>query len=257
MNFYEFGQENSEIIVMLHGLSMTWDMLQDAVDILKADYHVIVAAIPGHDPKSKEEFTSVENAAGMIEEYLLEKEYDDILCIYGLSMGGAITIRILADNRVRFQKAVIDAGITPYEMPRIFTRAILVNDFATMMLARRFSSLLKYAFAPERFDEEIMQKEIAGIKNMTPKTIWNAFDSANNYSMPADFPEISTCIEYWYGEDEKKDRKLDLRYVKRHIPNVKFRMIPNMTHGQYVCSEPEKFSRTLKKVLKGKSSAAH
>ncbi len=250
MNFYEFGQENKEIVVMIHGLSMTWDMFQDAIDILQAEFHLIVAAVPGHDPQIKEDFTTVEEVAEMIEQYLLEKQYSDIRCLYGLSMGGGIVIRMLADNRLQVQHALIDAGITPYEMPWLFTRIILLNDFCTTMLARRFPSLLEYVFPADRFDEKTRQKEIAGLKNMTPRTIWNAYDSTDNYSMPDHFPQISTHIEYWYGEDEKKDRKLDIRYVRRHIPGVKFRKIPHMMHGQFVCCEAGKFCTLLKKVLK-------
>ncbi len=254
MNFHEFGQENKDIIIMIHGLSMTWDMFEDAIDILKDEYHIIAAAVPGHDPHTKEDFTTVEEIASLIERYLLEKEYNYILCLYGLSMGGGIAIRMLADNRIHFQNAIIDAGITPYEMPRLFTRAILLNDFCTTMLARRFPALLDFVFPAERFSEKIRQKEVKGLKNMTPKSIWNAYDSTDNYSMPSVFPDIPTYIEYWYGEDEKKDRMLDLKYVRKHIPNVKFRKIPHMTHGQFICAEPERFCRALKKILKHPST---
>ncbi len=252
MNFYEFGQENDEIIVMIHGLTMTWDMFQKVIDQLKEEYHVIAVAVPGHDLTNQSDFTTVEEVSTMIENYLLSKNYHNILCLYGLSMGGGIAIRILANHRVHFENAIIDAGITPYEMPYLFTRFILLNDFCTTMLARQFPSLLNLVFPADRFDEDIRRKEIIGIRHMTAKTIWNAYDSTDNYSMPKVFPDISTNIEYWYGEDEKKDRKLDIQYVEKHIPNVTFQMIPNMTHGQFVCSEPERFCQKLKEVVNQK-----
>ncbi len=34
-------------------------------------------------------------------------------------MGGAVVVRFLSDNRVKVHSAVIDGGITPYQLPCI------------------------------------------------------------------------------------------------------------------------------------------
>lgn len=39
--------------------------------------------------------------------------------MYGCSMGGSIVTRMLADNALNIGSAVIDGGITPYQMPWI------------------------------------------------------------------------------------------------------------------------------------------
>lgn len=44
-------------------------------------------------------------------------------------MGGAVVTRMLADNRLTVKSAVIDGGITPYQLPRFITRFIAVRDF--------------------------------------------------------------------------------------------------------------------------------
>ena len=111
------GEEHSMVIVMIHGTGMSWDMLMNSAEILQEKYCVVLVSVPGHDPNTTEEFTSVEQIAGEIETGLIEMGRSSVDLLYGLSMGGGIAIRILADNRLSVKHAVIDAGITPYEMP--------------------------------------------------------------------------------------------------------------------------------------------
>lgn len=88
------------------------------------------------------------------------------------------------------------------------------------------------------------------IRHMSAKTIWRVFDSTDNYSMPDIFPVQNTHIAYWYGEEEKKARKLDIRYVRKHIPGVQFWEISGVDHGEYATMHPEAFCRDLCAFMK-------
>ena len=46
-------------------------------------------------------------------------------CIYGCSMGGSIVIKLLSNNKVCIKNAVIDGGITPYQLPWIILDLLL------------------------------------------------------------------------------------------------------------------------------------
>ena len=249
MYLHEFGKQNEKIIVMIHGACMAWDIFQKSVDILKREYHVILVAVPGHDVTTKEEFTSVEQISRRIEKILIKKGYQDIECLYGLSMGGAFVIRILADQQLNIKNAVIDGGITPYEMSRIHTRLILACDFLTVELGKHSRKLLGLAFPPKRYAPVYVNQMFCVMQQMTPKTIMHIFDSTDNYSMPAKFPQLDTKIYYWYGTNEKKARRMDIQYVKKHIPNVKFREIADMAHAQYSLMQPEAFVTDITQLL--------
>ncbi|CAB1244360.1 hypothetical protein CLOSBL3_10901 [Clostridiaceae bacterium BL-3] len=53
---------------------------------------------------------------------------------------------------------------------------------------------------------------------------------------------------YWYGENEKLNRKSDIAYVKKNFPDTKFRMISQMDHGEYCMVQSEKFAMDLIKI---------
>ncbi len=243
------GEEHDMVIVMIHGTGMSWDMLMNSAAILKEKYCVALVSVPGHDPNTTEEFTSVEQITGEIETGLIEMGRTRIDLLYGLSMGGGIAIRILADNRLSVKHAVIDAGITPYEMPWIETRLILMKDFLMMEWGKHSKWALSLAFPVKEYTQEGLDCMYQVIRHMTPRTIWRVYDSTDNYSMPATFPKLDTSIEYWYGSREEKDRKLDIQYVQKHIPGVQFRKIDGMMHGQYATVFAADFAEDIEKRM--------
>lgn len=236
-------------IVMIHGACMCWQMLMRSAKLLAEKYHVYLVAVPGHDHDTNEGFTSVEDISRRIESQLVSMGAEEIDLLYGLSMGGGIAIRMLADNRLKITHAVIDAGITPYELPRIVTRIILAKDFIMTELGKHSRRALSLAFPPERYTFSDIDMMYKTMQHMTAETIFRVFDSTDNYSMPKRFPKTRTNIWYWYGECEKKARSLDIEYVRRHIPNVRFRIISGMEHGQYIMSFPKSFASDISKII--------
>ena len=249
MNIYEVGQKNDKSLVMIHGACMSWDMFQDSIDDLKKDFHIFAVAVPGHDLTTDEEFTTVEDIANRIETELIARGLHEIDVLYGLSMGGGFVIRMLADNRLPVNHAVIDAGITPYELPRPITRLILLRDFLMTEWGKHSKKALSLAFPPEKYTQEGIDYMYEVMRHMSARTIWRVFDSTDNYAMPVSFPSLDTGIEYWYGQEEKKARKLDIAWVKKHIPGVRFREIPGMDHGQYALMQPKQFADDLRSIL--------
>ena len=247
---HHLSPEKDQIIVMIHGLGTCWQMMLKGASVLAKDYHVVLVSVPGFDLESDEDFTSVEDIAKRIEDALLAEGCSRCECLYGLSMGGGIAVRMLADNRVYFRKACIDAGIAPYEYPRIITRMILLMDVFGTKLAKHSRKLLESVMKPEDYGQDTIDDMYRVLNHMSDRTYWRAYDSTDNYSMPDVFPEIDTRIEYWYGEKEKKDRKPDIEYVRKHIPGVVFREFPGMNHGQFG-TQTEAFVKEFREMLQG------
>jgi len=212
MNFHEFGKENKNTILLLHPLGVDWHFFEYVFPILAVTHHVIIPAIPGMDLAAPSlEFTSIEEIAEEIENYLVLNNITELECIYGCSMGGALTIRLTANGNVQMNHIIVDAGITPYRLPKIICFFIAVGDFL-MTLIGKYSSvkMLGYMFDPKKYTREDLLYVKSILKNMSAKTIWRAFWSTNNYSMPKIIHQPATPINYWYGENEKKARKLDI-----------------------------------------------
>lgn len=255
MNIHEFGKEHENVIVMLHPMGVWWDVFEYVIPILEKEFHLVIPAVPGFDPDAPEGiFTSVEEIADGISEWLISQNYTHIKCLYGCSMGGAIVTRMLAAQKIETDCAVIDGGITPYQLPRPLTYVIALRDWLMFSAGKHLSlKALRSVFDPAKYTEKDLEY-IKKVMNRTKyKTIWRGFYSCNNYKMPEPVPVQKCKIQYWYGEDEAKARAWNIKYIKQAFPKVQFIVNRGQDHAESFTLHPEAFCQMLKEAISGGS----
>ena len=111
------------------------------------------------------------------------------------------------------------------------------------------------AFPPERFTlpghDPVKEYDAMEcyLKTYSARTIRNVFWSGNNYALPEEPAKSGTKIVYWYGEDEEKDRRGNIRFIRRYFPQTQFRTFPKMAHAELVIVHPEEFCRYAEEFL--------
>jgi len=251
MTIHEFGKENDPVVVLIHPSIVMWDYFEDVIPLLAEKYHLIIPALPGYDPGQEGDFTSVEEIAAELESWLTVHDMNEVACLYGCSMGGSIISRMLADNNLNIRSAVIDGGITPYQLPRIITRFIAVRDFL-MIYAGKIGGvdLLEKAFATDELSQNDIEYAAKVLDMISARTIWRTFESCNNYSMPKKIRSDCKHIEYWVADKEVKERRWDIAYIRKHFPQTKFRKIRDTGHGGLAPFQPEKFTRGIEYAIR-------
>ena len=250
MNFHEFGKEHKKTVVLIHPSLVMWDYFEYVIPLMQNRYHLIIPALPGYDQTKTGDFTSVEKISAELAEWLTAQGIDGISCIYGCSMGGSIVARFLADNRIRVQSAVMDGGITPYQLPRALTRLIAVRDFLMVYMGKLGGiRLLEKAFTSDEYSEEDLKYVENILKFISAGTIWRTFESCNNYSMPEEIRTDCQHIEYWYAKTEEKARTWDIAYVRKHFPDTMFRIFEENGHGGLAVLKPELMVSEIERAM--------
>ena len=93
------------------------------------------------------------------------------------------------------------------------------------------------------------------LKTYSDRTIRNVFWSGNNYALPEKPAECGTTLAYWYGEDEKRDRRENIRFIEHYFPQIRLREFPKMAHAELVIIHPEDFCRCANEFLSGQTDA--
>ncbi len=248
MTIHEFGKENAKHIVLIHPSLVMWDYFEKVIPLLEKEFHLIVPALPGYEKGT--EFTSVEEIAAELADWLNQHGCHEITCLYGCSMGGAVATRMLADNTLHVHTAVLDGGITPYQLPWIVTRLIAIRDFCMISLGKIGGiTLLEKAFATGEYSKEDLQYMADIFKWISYKTIWRTFDSCNNYAMPSPVHTDCRILHYWYGDKEEKERDWDIKYMQKQFPQTVFDCMKDLGHGGMALQRPEEFAGRITRLV--------
>ncbi len=246
MRIYEYGEENPESILLIHPSLVTWDYFEYVIPLLKEQFHLLIPALPGYDLEDRSGFSSVEQIASELADDILQKGIREVKTAYGCSMGGSIVLRMAVDGKLKVKNYILDGGITPYQLPWILTRFIALRDFGMMALGKLGGEkMIVKAFSSTPYSEEDM-KYVANIfRHCTYKTLWNTFDSCNNYQMPKEVMRFSGKVHYWYAEKERTARDWDLKYMKKFVPDTVFKSFKGMDHGDMALFYPERMALEL------------
>lgn len=255
MRVLEYGKEHEKALLFLPCTAEPEWAFTDSVALLAQDYHVVKIVFDGHG-ETGEDFISIETTVDEITDWLRCNGITHLYAAYGCSMGGACLTRLLAVGKIPVKHAIIDAGITPYQFPLPIRRIIHLCDCLGFKLIAKNQKIMEAVYPPERWTlpgrdpvEEYAALS-AYLKTYSNRTVRNIFWSANNYELPTQ-PNVSDCrITYWYGEEEKKARSGNIRFIKQYFPQVKLCEIPKMDHAELVMIYPQEFYRRITEFLK-------
>lgn len=239
MKIHEFGEYNRGSVVLIHGAYMPWELLRSAVDVIARTRHVYAVALPGHDPSAGEEFTSAANISARIAGTLARTGLKHVDMLYGLSLGGTLAARMLADGLLEYGYAVIDGGIMPTGKRGFLESIFGSSPAAPLNITERSRGAVAAVYPPGEFPATVVEKISATLGQMSDETMRRVRGSVNEALFSGEFPRPVCPVEYWFGEREEKARSRDIAFVRSLIPQVKLRRIAGMSHAQYMLTNPE------------------
>ena len=127
LNYVEYGKENSDVIILLHGGGLSWWNYKEVAERLQTDYHVVLPILDGHAGCDKQ-FTTIENNALDIIEFVNSKLGGSVLMMGGLSLGGQILLEILSQRKDICKYAIVESVLV---IPSKFTYSMIKPAFGS------------------------------------------------------------------------------------------------------------------------------
>ena len=254
MRTLEYGTGHEKTLLFLPCTAEPEWAFTDSVGLLSQDYHVMQIVYDGHG-ETGEDFISVETTVDEVTDWLQAHGITRLNAAYGCSLGGACLTRFLAFGKIPVERAVIDAGITPYRMPLILRRLACLRDDLGFRLIAKSRKVLETVYPPERWTmpgrDPVKEYDAlaAYLKTYSKRTVRNIFWSANNYTLPTKPAEMGCQITYWYGEEEKQARHSNICFIKQYFPRAQLHEIPKMDHAELVMMYPQEFYRRIMAFL--------
>ena len=151
MKTVEFGKQNNDVIMLLHGGGLSWWNYKAEAELLKNQYHVVLPILDGH-AGSDNDFISIEKNASRLISFIDNEFGGSVLLIGGLSLGAQILVEMLTQRNSICQNAVIEsASVIPSR---------LTNALIKPMFSLSYGLVKKKCFAQMQFDYLHIRKDL-------------------------------------------------------------------------------------------------
>ncbi len=110
MEFRSFGKEDAPVVMLIPGLGVSYEIFEPLIGLLKDRYRVVAVEVDGFILGKYTHFTSIDDQAAQLSNYIVSRLNGRVECIYGLSLGGKILSRVLERGEVVVEHAILDAA---------------------------------------------------------------------------------------------------------------------------------------------------
>ena len=253
MKYFEFGQHNDTLMVLLHGGGVCYKGVLPVAERLAKDFHVVVVAYDGFNPSEPDtEFVSVMDEAKQLGNYILEHHGGKIDILYALSYGCRVLLEVLADKRLTVTTAIAD-GMSTHDYPNIQSR--LGREIYLFFFTGFFYQMMAKA-------GPIRKKILAKLTGRTiedaerllyPDATWQSWKNQDAclIGRPIDFEVFRNAdMHIWHGINSQVERKLAKDIQKWQDAGYAFtyKAFTNVGHGGLIAEHTEQFIEEAKAV---------
>ena len=242
----EYGKENSDVIILLHGGGLSWWNYKEVAERLQTDYHVVLPILDGHAGCDKQ-FTTIENNALDIIEFVNSKLGGSVLMMGGLSLGGQILLEILSQRKDICKYAIVESVLV---IPSKFTYSMIKPAFGSCYGLIKYKWFSKLQFKSLRIKSNLFDeyyKDTCAIR----KSDMIAFLQENSvYSLKDGIGECEATVQIYVGEKEKQSMKKSAKIIHEKLQDSFIQVLPNMYHGEFSINHADDYVRKLLEIVK-------
>lgn len=241
MQVAEYGAGNRQVIILLHGGGLApWNYCEEA-NALKGQFHVIVPVLDGHSGSDRDFSTIEENARALIQ-YIDTRFEGRVLLIGGLSLGGQILIEMLSQRKNICKFAMVESALV---LPRPVTALLIKPVFALcypLIKMRWFAKLQFYALRikPSLF-EDYFKDSIAVTKgNMIAFLMANA-----TYKIKSGLSACQAQTLVLVGSKERRMMKKSAEEIAGQVKKATLETLPGYYHGDLSINHADAYIKKL------------
>ena len=237
----EFGQRNTDVVMLLHGGGLSWWNYREVAQLLAAQYHVVLPVLDGH-ADSTAPFTTIEENAARLISYIDTHFGGQVLAIGGLSLGGQVAVEMLSQQGNICQYALIESALVK---PMKLTSALIGPTFGMSygLIKQKWFAKLQadYLGIPEALFDDYFRDTCK-----ISKADMIAFLKANSlYTIKLRLSETSAKVKIVAGAKEQKNIRDSAKMLNQTIPGSNMEILPGLRHGDLSINYPQRYTRML------------
>ena len=241
MKVVEVGQENQDVIVLLHGGGFSWWQYQAQMDLLCENYHVVLPILDGH-AGSDADFTSIEDNAKRLLDYIDKTYGGSVFLIAGLSLGGQILLEMLALRKDICQYAIVEsAAIIPDKLTTGLVAPLFSMSFP--LIKKKWFAKMQFCYLGIRAD--LFEHYYGDTVKLSKQNLIAFIKASSLYQVKKNLKNSLARVRIIVGEKETKKMHASARYLHDLLPDSRLEIKAGLAHGQYTINQPDLYVKEL------------
>ena len=241
MRYVEYGNQNPETVILLHGGGLSWWNYRDVAQLLSDRFHVVLPILDGH-ADSDAPFTSIEDNAARIIAHIDEYFGGNILAVGGLSLGGQIAVEMLPQRPDICRFALLESTLVK---PSKLTHALIKPTFGMsygLIKQKRFAKMqAAYLGIPQKLFDDYYRDTC----KISKEDMIAFLESNSAYSIKPALRDAQAKVHIVFGSKEQSSIRTSGKLLNRMIPDSTLESLPGYNHGDLSLNHPEQYSQML------------
>ena len=245
MHYVEYGKENQDVIILMHGGGLSWWNYKEAAEALQKDYRIILPILDGHAGSNRPFTTIADNAAEIIS-FIDTHLGGSVLLIGGLSLGGQIALEILSQRKNVCKCAIIESALV---IPSRFTYSMIKPAFGSCygFIQHKWFSKLQFKslkMKAELFDDYFKDSCAIAKKDMI------AFLQENSvYSLKDSVKNCMARVYIFVGSKENRIMRKSSEIIHQSLQNSLMQVLPGLYHGEFSINHGKDYANMIRQII--------
>ena len=241
MRYVEYGNQNPETVILLHGGGLSWWNYRDVAQLLSDRFHVVLPILDGH-ADSAAPFTSIEDNAARIIAHIDEYFGGNILAVGGLSLGGQIAVEMLTQRPDICRFALLESTLVK---PSRLIHALIKPTFGMSygLIKQKWFAKMQAAYLgiPQKLFDDYYRDTC----KISKEDMIAFLESNSAYSIKPALRDAQAKVHIVFGSKEQSSIRTSGKLLNRMIPDSTLESLPGYNHGDLSLNHPEQYAQIL------------
>jgi len=241
MRYVEYGNQNPETIILLHGGGLSWWNYREVAQLLADKYHVVLPILDGH-ADSDAPFTSIDDNATRIISHIDEHFGGKVLAVGGLSLGGQIAVEMLTQRPDICRFALLESALVK---PSKLTHTLIKPTFGMSygLIKQKWFAKMQAAYLgiPQKLFDDYYRDTC----KITKEDMIAFLQSNSAYSIKPALRDAQAKVHIVFGSKEQSSIRTSGKLLNRMIPDSTLESLPGYNHGDLSMNHPQAYAQIL------------
>jgi pimeloyl-ACP methyl ester carboxylesterase len=245
MKFKEYGDTNNDTIMLLHGGGLSWWNYREEAKKLQESHHIIIPVLDGHSDSDRK-FTSIEDNAQEIIDYITSNYNGHIRLIGGLSLGGQILLEILSRKNDICDYAIVESALA---VPMKATYKMIRPAFSMSygLISKKWFS--KMQFNSLRIRKDLFDEYYRDTCKIEKKDMIAFMEANSKYEIKDSLQDTKAKVLVVVGDKEISIMKKSASIIHKKIKESQIEILPNYYHGDFSINNPQQYITAINDLI--------